>query len=425
MSDLASGQGTSRGAAIVWSLHTESGQLLYTSVNTEAWNTYPVGNNLPWNNEPADQWNSILALANWEVPPVLYTQANNAPGSEYTGKIVLHVLLWSPADAQGNYGSNRTFFDNLSLDINRQTSAVACNSAEVITATDYYPFGMEMPGRSQSANGYRYGFQGQEKDDEIKGGGNSINFKFRMYDPRLGRFFAVDPLAAKYAYNSPYAFSENRLIDAIELEGLEKVLIFGGADLFSDGQVTSTMVELQTAVQTYSDANNLGATVTTYNTTVSGAVISQAYNDIKSNYKKGEKIILYGYSMGGVAANQVAKLLKADGIMVDILVTVDAAWGPLSKPLHITENVEINFNIYQTETSSIYSRGYESESVEGNDNSLIVNYNYDEAKSKSGNDAHGAMDEDTKTMATDIINNELSDDSNANECTSTCESGGG
>lgn len=275
------------------------------------------------------------------------------------------------------------------------------------------------------AGDYRYGFQGQEKDDEIKGGGNSINFKFRMYDPRLGRFFAVDPLAAKYAYNSPYAFSENRLIDAIELEGLEKVLIFGGADLFSDGQVTSTMVELQTAVQTYSDANNLGATVTTYNTTVSGAVISQAYNDIKSNYKKGEKIILYGYSMGGVAANQVAKLLKADGIMVDILVTVDAAWGPLSKPLHITENVEINFNIYQTETSSIYSRGYESESVEGNDNSLIVNYNYDEAKSKSGNDAHGAMDEDTKTMATDIINNELSDDSNANECTSTCESGGG
>ena len=46
-----------------------------------------------------------------------------------------------------------------------------------------------------------------------------------MHDTRLGRFFAVDPLSPKYPHNSPYAFSENRLIDAIELEGLEKYLI--------------------------------------------------------------------------------------------------------------------------------------------------------------------------------------------------------
>jgi len=42
-----------------------------------------------------------------------------------------------------------------------------------------------------------------------------------MHDPRVGRFFAVDPLTKKYPHNSPYAFSENRVIDGIELEGLE------------------------------------------------------------------------------------------------------------------------------------------------------------------------------------------------------------
>lgn len=42
-----------------------------------------------------------------------------------------------------------------------------------------------------------------------------------MHDPRIGRFFAVDPIAGQYSYNSPYAFSENRVIDVIELEGLE------------------------------------------------------------------------------------------------------------------------------------------------------------------------------------------------------------
>lgn len=79
-----------------------------------------------------------------------------------------------------------------------------------------------MPNRHGDDNSYRYGFQGQERDDEIKGDGNSLNFEFRMHDPRLGRFFARDPLAWKYPYNSPYAFSENRVIDCIELEGGEK-----------------------------------------------------------------------------------------------------------------------------------------------------------------------------------------------------------
>ncbi|MFD2433816.1 hypothetical protein ACFSO9_09875 [Mesonia maritima] len=62
-------------------------------------------------------------------------------------------------------------------------------------------------------------------DNEVKGEGNSINYKFRMHDPRVGRFFAQDPLFREYAYNSPYAFSENVVINAVELEGLEKKVI--------------------------------------------------------------------------------------------------------------------------------------------------------------------------------------------------------
>ncbi len=79
------------------------------------------------------------------------------------------------------------------------------------------------PNRNYQSPEYRYGFQGQEKDDEIKGNGNSINFKYRMHDPRVGRFFAVDPLFREYPHNSTYAFSENRVVDGVELEGLEYV----------------------------------------------------------------------------------------------------------------------------------------------------------------------------------------------------------
>lgn len=70
---------------------------------------------------------------------------------------------------------------------------------------------------------YRYGFNGMERDDQVKGYGNSYNYTYRMHDPRLGRFFAVDPLAGDYPWNSTYAFSENKVIHMVELEGLEAI----------------------------------------------------------------------------------------------------------------------------------------------------------------------------------------------------------
>lgn len=86
---------------------------------------------------------------------------------------------------------------------------------------DYYPFGSLLPGRNYSSGSYRFGFQGQESDGEINGERNSYAYKYRTHDSRVGRFLSIDPLASEYPHNSPYAFSENRVIDGIDLEGLE------------------------------------------------------------------------------------------------------------------------------------------------------------------------------------------------------------
>lgn len=83
---------------------------------------------------------------------------------------------------------------------------------------------MLLPKRHASDENYRYGFQGQEKDDELKGEGNSLNYKYRMHDPRIGRFFAIDPLAPKYPHYTPYQFSGNKVIHMVELEGLEEAV---------------------------------------------------------------------------------------------------------------------------------------------------------------------------------------------------------
>ena len=98
------------------------------------------------------------------------------------------------------------------------------------TISDYSPFGVLLPERSVNTGDFRYGFQAQEHDDEVKGEGNSVNFNYRMHDPSVGRFFALDPLAAKYPYNGSYNFTENRVINMVELEGKEAaqtILDFG------------------------------------------------------------------------------------------------------------------------------------------------------------------------------------------------------
>jgi RHS repeat-associated protein len=87
--------------------------------------------------------------------------------------------------------------------------------------SDYSSFGVLLKERTVESADFRRGFQGQEHDDEVKGEGNSVNFKYRMHDPRVGRFFAVDPLIKSYPGHSSYSFSLNCVINGVELEGLE------------------------------------------------------------------------------------------------------------------------------------------------------------------------------------------------------------
>src|SRR5690606_13452730 len=59
---------------------------------------------------------------------------------------------------------------------------------------DYFTGGSLLPGRSGNAGDYRYGFNGYEADDEIKGERNSYTTQFRQYDPRLFRWLSPDPM---------------------------------------------------------------------------------------------------------------------------------------------------------------------------------------------------------------------------------------
>jgi RHS repeat-associated protein len=78
---------------------------------------------------------------------------------------------------------------------------------------------MQMKERTFAAQEYTYGFNGQEQDGDLMDG--AVIFKYRIHDPRIGRFLSVDPLAPEYPWNSAYAFAENQVIWGIDLEGRE------------------------------------------------------------------------------------------------------------------------------------------------------------------------------------------------------------
>ncbi len=132
-------------------------------------------------------------------------------GSE--GGTSLTVAL-SSTDDEGSF-----IFDNV---IVTQTCTRNQQVADVITAQDYYPFGMQMPGRIfQGSDGYRYGFNGKEMDNEVSGNGNQYDYGFRIYNPRIAKFLSVDPLTASYPWLTPYQFAQNDPIRNIDIDGLE------------------------------------------------------------------------------------------------------------------------------------------------------------------------------------------------------------
>ena len=106
------------------------------------------------------------------------------------------------------------------------TGEVLYYSAQVVTISDYYPFGMEMDDRKvvNTGKGYRFGFNGKEVDREDLGsGGTTYDYGFRIYNPGMARFLSVDPLSSAYPWYTPYQFAGNSPIAFIDLDGLERV----------------------------------------------------------------------------------------------------------------------------------------------------------------------------------------------------------
>jgi RHS repeat-associated protein len=172
--------------------------------------------------------------------------------------------------ALGGWASGSTSEGSLPADVtlnsrvsNQPPEYVASNSIEFLAgfesgAGDTFTAYIDATGGSGSGGSsgegrgiYRYGFNGKENDNEIKGSGNQQDYGMRIYDPRLGRFLSLDPLISDYPFYTPYQFAGNKPIIAADLDGAEEWM-----------KTQQIMLERQAKVQmTYKPK----ATVSTYN----------------------------------------------------------------------------------------------------------------------------------------------------------------
>ncbi|NTW26339.1 MAG: RHS repeat-associated core domain-containing protein, partial [Lentimicrobium sp.] len=92
--------------------------------------------------------------------------------------------------------------------------------------TDYYPFGQEIPLSGASDNQIKYNSKELQNDAKL----GWYDYGARFYDPVIGRFIGIDPLAERFNHLTPYNYADNSPIAYIDLWGLQKVFFQKGLE---------------------------------------------------------------------------------------------------------------------------------------------------------------------------------------------------
>jgi len=110
-------------------------------------------------------------------------------------------------------GSDRFYYHRDHLG---STRAVVNASGTVVETQDYYPFGLQMPGRIMTTgNSAKEKFTSHELDDEV----DLYYMVARRYAPEFGRFLSVDPLADEFPGWSSYNYTLNNPINLFDPDG--------------------------------------------------------------------------------------------------------------------------------------------------------------------------------------------------------------
>lgn len=162
------------------------------------------------------------------INPVSYTNYVGMFVHEYTGsneKTLKYIM--TPEGRIMNTGTNSSPVWNWEYNLTDHlgnvrvvlTPAATAGYSTVLQQTAYYPYGMRMTSLcSTSGTDNDYLYNGKQLQTSY--GLNWYDYGARFYDPQLGRWHSVDPMAESYYSQSPYHFSGNNPIKFVDLNGM-------------------------------------------------------------------------------------------------------------------------------------------------------------------------------------------------------------
>ncbi|KRB56692.1 DUF6443 domain-containing protein [Flavobacterium sp. Root186] len=185
---------------------------------------------------------------------------------------------------------------NIRLSYQDKDNNGAVNSSEIVQENNYYAFGLTQKGYNGAVNGTdnKFKYNGKELQDENIGGVqlNMYDYGARNYDPALGRWMNIDPLAEISRRNSPYVYALNCPAFFIDPDGMANASNRG---MDNDKGTKKEPVELNLA-QNYNDEGkyreddpnpNHQPSIKDFN--YEPNYISGGEKEIKSGSGKGEK----------------------------------------------------------------------------------------------------------------------------------------
>ncbi|NAS31783.1 hypothetical protein GTQ40_12420 [Flavobacteriaceae bacterium R38] len=159
------------------------------------------------------------------------TAVSSLTTTEYAGNYIYeNDLLQFFNTAEGYIEPNGSSYDyiyqykdhlgNIRLSYSDTDGNGSVNTSEIKEENNYYPFGLKHKGYNGNIVGrnHKYGFTGKEEQDEL--GLEWVDITARNYDPALGRWMNLDPLAELMRRHSPYNYAFDNPIYFMDPDGM-------------------------------------------------------------------------------------------------------------------------------------------------------------------------------------------------------------
>ncbi len=220
---------------------------------------------------------------------------------------------------------------------------------EIIEENNYYPFGLEHKGYNNVVNGAEnnyYNYNGKELNESL--GLNLLEYEARSYDPAIGRWTSVDPLADKYYKFSPYVYVGNSPTIAVDPDGKRILFVNGYWNSWIGGLIGSSNLGKKywgsgftSAAQRFfgdyssvSDSNYIDGSSSFGGDSSGGGREKDGYAYAKANYTtltdglaEDETFKLVTHSEGGAYGARVARYLIEKGHTVETVLHLSTDEG--------------------------------------------------------------------------------------------------